>query len=94
MQAMIDRGEIRDRTELAARFGFTRARITQLLDLLLLAPDIQEEILFAEVPRGRDQVHEHALRQIVRASPWSEQRALWSRMRAALASGRRPSCAD
>ncbi len=43
MQAMIERGEVQDRTELAGRFGFTRARITQLLDLLLLAPDIQEE---------------------------------------------------
>src|SRR4051794_33059512 len=44
----------RDRTELAERFGFSRARITQLLDLLLPAPDLQEAILFGETTRGRD----------------------------------------
>jgi hypothetical protein len=29
------------------RLGLSRARISQLLDLTLLAPDIQEQILFA-----------------------------------------------
>lgn len=81
MQAMIDRGELRDRTELAARFGFTRARITQLLDLLLLAPDVQEEILLMEVVHGGDPVHEHALRAIVRHASWRDQRAEWRTLR-------------
>lgn len=84
MQAMIERGEVQDRTELAGRFGFTRARITQLLDLLLLAPDIQEELLFSEVSAGRDRIHEHALRPIVCAPLWSEQRARWRRLRSSV----------
>ena len=79
MEAMITRGEIRDRAELAARFGFSRARITQLLDLLLLAPDLQEAILLGEVSRGRDPIHEHSLRRIAREASWHAQRGLWKR---------------
>src|SRR5205814_10568227 len=80
-QALVDRGEVRDRTELAERFGFTRARITRLLALLLLAPDIQEEILVSEVRAGRDRIHEHALRSTVASPVWTEQRARWKRLR-------------
>ena len=36
----IHRGVVRDRAEVARRLGLTRAKITQLLDLTLLAPDI------------------------------------------------------
>lgn len=77
MQALIDRGEVPDRTALAMQLGFTRARVTQLLHLLLLAPDIQEDILFMEVERGRDRIHEHCLRGVVATPLWSEQRERW-----------------
>lgn len=75
MQAMLDSGEIEDQVTLASR-----ARVTQLLDLLLLAPDIQEEILFTQVPPGRDPVTEHGLREVVRALLWAEQREIWARI--------------
>jgi hypothetical protein len=40
---MIERGEVRDYTDLA-RLGYvTRARLTQIMNLLLLAPRIQAE---------------------------------------------------
>jgi hypothetical protein len=40
-QDMVDRGEVRDYADLA-RLGYvTRARITQIMNLLNLAPDIQ-----------------------------------------------------
>lgn len=80
MQAMLDSGEVDDQATLARRLGFSRARVTQLLDLLLLAPDIQEEILFTQVPPGRDPVTEHGLREAVRASLWAEQREIWARI--------------
>lgn len=76
-EALIAAGIVADRAELAAVLGFTRARVTQLLDLTLLAPDIQEEILVAEVAPGRDQVTERALRAIVRTGDWREQRCRW-----------------
>lgn len=37
---------------MARQLGFTRARVTQLMDLLLLAPEVKEEILFLELPPG------------------------------------------
>jgi len=80
MQGMIDSGEVEDQATLARRLGFSRARVTQLLDLLLLAPDIQEEILFAEVPPGRDPITEHGLREVVKHRGWEEQRTAWSRI--------------
>ena len=43
-------GEVTDYAELARLAMVTRARMTQIMSLLLLAPDIQEEILF--LPRS------------------------------------------
>ena len=44
-QDMVDRGEVRDYADLA-RLGYvTRARITQIMNLLNFAPDIQEGVL-------------------------------------------------
>lgn len=34
------------------QLGFTRTRVNQLMDLLLLAPEVQKEILFLELPPG------------------------------------------
>ena len=45
LQNMVDCGEVRDYADLA-RLGYvTRARLTQIMNLLLLAPDIQEHLL-------------------------------------------------
>jgi hypothetical protein len=76
-EALITARVVADRAELAGVLGFTRARVTQLMDLTLLAPDIQEEILIAEVEPGRDVVTERALRAIVRQADWTEQRSRW-----------------
>ena len=57
----------------------SRARITQIMNLNLLAPDIQEEILFLpRVERGRDPIREHAVRAIAAVPEWGKQRRMWS----------------
>lgn len=72
---LIDAGVVRDQVELAALTGFTRARITQMLDLTLLAPDIQESLLLATLgPRERG-VAERNLREANRCLLWPAQRA-------------------
>lgn len=38
IRAAIAQGQVRDQADVARRLGFTRARLTYLLDLLLLAP--------------------------------------------------------
>jgi len=62
IQHAIDRGVVIDRAEVARRLGLTRARVTQLLDLTLLAPDIQEAVLALEAVDGAEPVSERALR--------------------------------
>jgi len=62
IQAAIDRGVVRDRADVANRLGLSRARVTQLMDLTLLAPDVQEQILFAEPVDGLEPMAERAVR--------------------------------
>ena len=62
---LIKEGVVRDYADLARLGHVTRARMTQIMGLLNLAPDIQEEILF--LPRtlaGRDPIREIMLRPI------------------------------
>lgn len=82
LQAAIDRGAYADRADAARQLGFTRARITQILDLLQLAPDLQEHVLELEAVDGVEPLSERALREVVRHEGWAEQRALWARLEA------------
>jgi len=79
---LIHEGIVRDYADLARLGHVTRARLTQLMNLLLLAPDIQEQILF--LPRtmaGRDPVSERGLRRITAIVRWDRQRKAWREMR-------------
>ncbi len=73
IQSAIDRGVVADRATVARKLGFTRARITQLLDLLLLAPDIQARVLELEAVDGVEPMSERGLRSVVRAKTWKDQ---------------------
>jgi ParB-like chromosome segregation protein Spo0J len=79
-EALIRKGAVTDRADIARRLGLTRSRITQLLDLTLLAPDIQEEILFAEAVDGREPFTERDARLAARHPAWSKQREVWRAM--------------
>jgi len=72
---LIEARVVRDQAELASLTGFTRARITQMLDLTLLAPDIQESLLLAALAPGQRGVAERDLRAANRCMHWPEQRA-------------------
>jgi hypothetical protein len=75
-QDMVDRGEVRDYADLA-RLGYvSRARITQIMNLLNLAPDIQEELLFP----ATSTIAERHLRKVMTLIGWGEQRHLWCRL--------------
>ena len=78
MEDLCRRGEIADFAELARLTMVTRARMTQIMSLLLLAPDIQEEILF--LPRssgGLDPIREKAIRPIAAIPDFRKQQAMW-----------------
>jgi hypothetical protein len=75
-QDMVDRGEVRDYADLA-RLGYvTRARITQIMNLLNLAPDIQEQLLLPESQTA--EICERQLRSIVDSPDWRYQRRCWA----------------
>lgn len=79
-QRMLDEGEVLDYADLARLTSVTRARVSQIMDLLLLAPDLQEEILFMVGSAGRERVTEHDLRPITAMFGWLEQRKEWNRL--------------
>ena len=72
-QDMVDRGEVHDYADIA-RLGYvSRARMTQIMNLLNLAPEIQEQILLVQCSLGG----ERQLRPITAKASWDEQRHLW-----------------
>jgi hypothetical protein len=75
---LIRDGVIADQAVIA-RLGYvSRARITQIMNLLHLAPDIQEEVLFLpRIERGKEPIQEHELRRIAAVPDWRKQRRLW-----------------
>jgi hypothetical protein len=76
--ALIREGEVADQADLARRGGVTRARLTQVMNLLLLAPDIQEEVLhLPRVAKGRDPVQLRHLQPVALTASWPAQRRLW-----------------
>jgi len=81
IEQAITEGNIHDRAHAAKLLGVTRARMTQNLDLLLLAPDIQEEILAMETLDGRQLLNQSRIRPVVAKRTWLEQRRLWQSIR-------------
>ncbi len=78
-QSMVDHGEVKHYADLA-RLGYvTRARITQIMNLLNLAPDIQERLLLAD-PADAALRPEQNLRHVGSAVLWEEQRIRWERL--------------
>jgi hypothetical protein len=81
-QDLLDTGVVRTQMELAALTKLTTARITQIMNLLFLAPDIQEEILFMpSITQGQPELTERDLRQVLKTLVWSEQRERWAAIR-------------
>ena len=78
--ADIEAGRYQDYADVARHHGLTRARLTQLMNLLLLAPDIQEEVLALEFPVGWEPVSERALRRVLGSLCWEDQRVVWAEL--------------
>jgi len=68
-------GRVKDLADIARLGNVTRPRATQIMNLLCLAPDIQEAIIF--LPRtteGRAPVTERTLRDVAALPNWGAQR--------------------
>jgi hypothetical protein len=78
IEAAITSGEYQDRADAARQLGITRARLSQLMVLTMLAPDLQEALLFMEAVDGLEPVTERGLRDVLAVEAWTEQRRRWA----------------
>jgi hypothetical protein len=77
-EQLIRDGIVRDYAELARLGHVTRARMSQIMNLLNLAPDIQEALLdLVRTEKGRDAIHLRQLQPIAGTVEWRRQRRLW-----------------
>lgn len=82
LDGLVKSGKVRDQAELARAGHVTRARVTQIMNFLNLAPDIQEEILFLpKTVRGRDPIRERHIRPVSAEFLWEKQREMWLRLK-------------
>jgi hypothetical protein len=74
-------GLVVDQAALARFAKISRARVTQIMNLNNLAPQIQHEILFCDrAIDGPSPVSERSIRPIVSKSDWAEQNDLWCKI--------------
>jgi len=78
---LVRTGVVADYAELARLGQVSRARISQIMNLLQLAPEIQEAILFLpSIAFGRSALHLGQLQPIAAALNWQRQRSMWTRL--------------
>jgi hypothetical protein len=81
LEELVRAGRVGSYSELASLGQVTRARVSQVMSLLHLAPDIQEALLFLPpTERGRDPVILADLMPIAARIDWRTQRRLWRRL--------------
>jgi hypothetical protein len=82
-EAMLREGTLQNYSEIASLGHVTRARISQIMNLLNLAPDIQESVL--GLPRtecGGDPIILAQLQPIASTADWRKQRRMWTELEA------------
>jgi len=80
-EGVLDRGEVQDMAEIARLGHVTRARVTQIMNLRLLAPDIQEALLdLPPTQKGRDPLLYRHIHPLTVTPDWRRQREMWGAM--------------
>jgi len=80
---LIRKGHVHDYAEIATLGHVTRARVTQIMNLRLLAPDIQEELITLDrVIKGRDSLSLRQFQSIALDNDWKRQRKQWQALAA------------
>ncbi len=82
LDSLLDSGLVANQTEIAKTVGITTARVTQILNLTYLAPDIQRTILELEPTTDtRDPFLERDARTIATNLCWSRQRKEFKKLK-------------
>ncbi len=83
LDELVRTGVIADYAALAKLAHVSRARISQIMNLLVLAPNIQETLLYLpRTVRGRDPIHLRQLQPLAAVLDWEQQQNLWRRLQA------------
>jgi hypothetical protein len=81
LDGLIRTGQIRDQAQVARLGRVTRARVTQIMNLLFLAPDLQEQLLFlAPFAAGRAPLLLRDLQPVAGEPDWRRQREKWAKV--------------
>ncbi len=79
---MIRTGQATDYSDVARLTCLCRERISQIMRLHQLAPDLQVEVLYlAPTPTGKYPISETMLRQVASLLSWADQRLKWKRIK-------------
>ena len=79
-QALLESGEASNQAAIARQEGITRARVTQVMGLLRLAPEIQQHVLSLPDMVHRPAITERALRPIAQMERASDQKARFQQL--------------
>jgi hypothetical protein len=81
-QDMIARADAKDYADLARLGGLCRERVSQIMRLVYLAPEIQVELLYLPpTATGHYPISETSVRKIANLLSWEDQRREWNRLK-------------
>jgi len=79
---LLARGEATDHADVARLGALSRERVSQVMKMLWLAPDIQEEILrLPPVRRGEFSITVPEMTAVAAEVLWEDQREIWSKLK-------------
>jgi hypothetical protein len=85
LEGLLREEAVENYTEIGALGHVTRARVSQIMSLLNLAPDLQEELLLLpKTVSGRDLVILRDIMPVAAVPDWRKQRKLWAEVRRSL----------
>ena len=79
VQDVLAEGKAKDLGQVAGWLGMTYTRLKQIINLLLLCPKIQEEILLINTDKIL-QITERKIRNITKEIDWQKQIILWNNL--------------
>lgn len=79
LRELMEKNKVITVKQIASWLGITYRRVLQIMDILLLAPKIQEEIIFSEKIKVY-RISEHKIREITKTVLWIKQIEKWERI--------------
>ncbi len=79
IESLISKGKAKDLKQVAGWLNISHVRICQIMGMLLLAPEIQEQILLSRDGKIFD-IPEYKVNEIAKELDWAKQKAIWQRL--------------